>query len=514
MAIVGRKKPRISRPAVILRASVIPASSRPMRTSTLLRCQRVGRNRQIQASSMRHDQARQQEPAGEARHVRGVLADAERRRWSRCRRRRAARRCGRRSRPVATLTRTGLTAAAAALRARSQSPWSNDEFGHDQRGDQLGREHRAPPRRGRRPSGRPAASGSGRRPCRATRRAGSSRGPWRPGSGPRPSEAASIFDRAPPSRHRTGRGRPSPAATCAPRASAPPRTRCRPGRPARRTPSPARRRWRSPCRCCTCTAAGRPRRPRPVPARSTPRCRTRPAGARRCRTRAMSAGSYLTVSSGRMSAPRMAVITRMRIPAATPRRVASLRVKRAMTGARWISIGRLHAAQCGLRSWAARSAWARRLATRPLTCLPSARPRILGRQPAHDLAHVPRARGAGRGDGLVEECRDLGLAQRGGQVLVEDVDLRLLLGGEVVPPGLGVGIDRLAARLHLARQHGQELVVGEGLLVALLDVVGGVGRHAQDVAAQRITAAHRSGDVGLDSISKGHRAWLPRAVVR
>src|SRR5688500_15976360 len=56
--------------------------------------------------------------------------------------------------------------------------------------------------------------------------------------------------------------------------------------------------------------------------------------------RATSAGAYWHVSSGRMSAPRIAVMTRIRIPAAIPSREASVRVKRAITGARWISIGR------------------------------------------------------------------------------------------------------------------------------------------------------------------------------
>ena len=56
--------------------------------------------------------------------------------------------------------------------------------------------------------------------------------------------------------------------------------------------------------------------------------------------RAISPGVYWKVSSGRMSAPRIAVMTITRMPAATPRRVASLRVNRAITGARWINIGR------------------------------------------------------------------------------------------------------------------------------------------------------------------------------
>ena len=52
MAAVGRKNWRMDRPAVILRASVAPTTSTPIRNRTLSRCHRPGRNRQIQASSI------------------------------------------------------------------------------------------------------------------------------------------------------------------------------------------------------------------------------------------------------------------------------------------------------------------------------------------------------------------------------------------------------------------------------------------------------------------------------
>ena len=212
---------------------------------------------------------------------------------------------------------------------------------------------------------------------------------------------------------------------------------------------------------------------------------------------------------GRMSAPRIAVRTRTRIAAAIPRRVASLRVNRAMAATRWVSIGQCPPSpswrgQVGLREGR------RHHAAHDLAVGAAARPR---RQPAHDLAEVAGGRGAGRGDALVDEGGDLRLGQGLGQVVAEDVDLRLLLGREVLAPGPAERLDRLAARLDLAGQHGQELVVGQGLRLPLLDVVGGVDRHPQDVAAQRITAAHGGGDVGLDAISKGHRSWLPRAAV-
>src|SRR6476659_4767656 len=52
IAAVGRKNGSVGRPAVILSARVAPTTSRPIRTSTLSRCHRPGRNRQIQASRM------------------------------------------------------------------------------------------------------------------------------------------------------------------------------------------------------------------------------------------------------------------------------------------------------------------------------------------------------------------------------------------------------------------------------------------------------------------------------
>ena len=96
----------------------------------------------------------------------------------------------------------------------------------------------------------------------------------------------------------------------------------------------------------------------------------------------------------------------------------------------------------------------------PLAVGPAAGP---WREPAHDLAHVARGRGAGRGDRLADERGDLVLGQGLRQVLAEDRDLGLLLGGEVLAAAGAERLDRLAAGLDLAAQDGQELVVGEGM---------------------------------------------------
>ncbi len=91
--------------------------------------------------------------------------------------------------------------------------------------------------------------------------------------------------------------------------------------------------------------------------------------------------------------------------------------------------------------------------------------------------------------------RQLGLGQRLGQVVGQDGDLGLLLVDEVLSPTGPEGVDRLASGLDLTRQDGEVLVVGQRAALALLDAVGGTRDHAQDIAAQTVTAAHGDGDV-------------------
>src|ERR1700677_513912 len=51
---------------------------------------------------------------------------------------------------------------------------------------------------------------------------------------------------------------------------------------------------------------------------------------------------------------------------------------------------------------------------------------------AHDLSHVLDAARAGRGDGSGDEGIDLGIAELGGQIGLEQVDLRRLLVDQVL----------------------------------------------------------------------------------
>ena len=102
-----------------------------------------------------------------------------------------------------------------------------------------------------------------------------------------------------------------------------------------------------------------------------------------------------------------------------------------------------------------------------------------GREPAHDLAHVPGGPGTGGRDRLPDEAADLVLGQGLGKVGGEDLDLRFFLGREVLAPAGPECLDGLAAGLHLATEDGEELVLGQRVTVAFLDVVGGTGGHAR-----------------------------------
>ena len=126
---------------------------------------------------------------------------------------------------------------------------------------------------------------------------------------------------------------------------------------------------------------------------------------------------------------------------------------------------------------------------------------------------LPRSRaraGAGLGDALVHEGLELVVGEGLGEVVAEDRDLRLLLRDEVVAAALREGLDALAAGLHLARDHADDLVVGHGRVLRLVGVVDRVLDHAQDVTPQRVTRPHRSGRVVPESFAKGHR-MAPRA---
>src|SRR5689334_19682535 len=228
---------------------------------------------------------------------------------------------------------------------------------------------------------------------------------------------------------------------------------------------------------------------------------------------ATSPTAYRTLVVGRMSAARIAVSAATSAIAAIVSRVASLRVKRARTGARWVSIGSPSRTSVGpavVRHEIGTGQRTRDATADDLAVGAAAGPRG---EPAHHLAEITGAGGARGRDPLVDEGVDLGLRQCLGQVVAEDVDLRLLLGGKVRAATLLVRLDGLASGLDLARQDREELVLGQRPLVRLLEVVGGVRDHAQDVTTQRVATAHGGGDVGLDSFSKGHRSWLPRAVV-
>ena len=128
MAAVGRKNGRVGRPAVTLSASVAPTRSSPIRISTLSRCHRPGRKRQIQASSIptTRTASSAQPPklvksGNVSRRPRAsifsmsVAANGEPLRTM--------------TSPWRIVTRTGWTSAAAAARAVVVSGRLSDEFG-------------------------------------------------------------------------------------------------------------------------------------------------------------------------------------------------------------------------------------------------------------------------------------------------------------------------------------------------------------------------------------------------
>ena len=174
-----------------------------------------------------------------------------------------------------------------------------------------------------------------------------------------------------------------------------------------------------------------------------------------------------------------------RIAAAIPRRVASLRVNRAIASARWVSIG-----QCVRQSpsWRGEVGLRQAAATMPLTTLPSARPRVRGdsqpmtlprsRADVAPVAAIPSSTSAA----ISASLRASGRYSRRMAISASS------LVGEVLATGPAERLDRLAARLDLAGQDGQELVVGQGRALPLLDVVGGVRRPS---AACRGAARHR-----------------------
>ena len=258
---------------------------------------------------------------------------------------------------------------------------------------------------------------------------------------------------------------------------------------ARRRPRPARPRWRSPCRWCksycggTACAGGLARLVGPdrrsrsssargatMSSRATGRPSTRPDRLGRMSTRE-DRGQREDQRSTAATSRGAGVVARE--PGEAPGCVGP---HGSLIG---VSASRRH----GRRGRRARGA----AATRPLTTLPSARPRVRGDEPAHDLAHVARRSSRRSRRRLVDEGVDLGLGQGCREELAEDGDLGLLLGGQVLAAAAAERLDRLAPGLDLARQHGQELVLGRAALVC---ASRRCRRHSPPCAARRGAARH------------------------
>ena len=247
---------------------------------------------------------------------------------------------------------------------------------------------------------------------------------------------------------------------------------------------------------------------RRAPGRSGPCSRSRSPWARRCR--GSPAGPRPRRAAGRAGCRRRGSRSARgsRIPAAMTRRGTSRRVNWVGVSIRRVSIVAVIrvAAQWVPTSCAARSAPASACATSSLTCLPSARPRVRGESqpmtlPMSRADDAPVAAIASRTSAAISSSvRAAGRYSPRIAISASSFAAR-----SSRPPARKASTDSrrvLTSRL----QHGQVLVVGQRPALALLDVVRGARDHPQDVATQRITAAHGGGDIGLDAILKGHRS--------
>ena len=93
---------------------------------------------------------------------------------------------------------------------------------------------------------------------------------------------------------------------------------------------------------------------------------------------------------------------------------------------------------------------------------------------------------------------DLLVAQLRRQVGLEDGELGVLLGGQLGPPGVGVGGRGLAALLGLLGEHLEHLVVASSRASVPDDLLVGDGGegHPQRAGPHLVALTHRVGEVG------------------
>ena len=130
------------------------------------------------------------------------------------------------------------------------------------------------------------------------------------------------------------------------------------------------------------------------------------------------------------------------------------------------------------------------------------------REEAHHPPQVPGRGGTGLPDGVRNQAVQLVVAEGPREVRGQDADLRLLPGSEVLATTPAVCLDGFAARLHLADEDGKRGIIGKLGTVPLLQRVDTVQRHAERVAAQRVSRPHGGRHVVVEAVSKGHRRWL------
>src|SRR6267378_597991 len=110
---------------------------------------------------------------------------------------------------------------------------------------------------------------------------------------------------------------------------------------------------------------------------------------------------------------------------------------------------------------------------------------------AHDLAHVLDAGRAGGPDGIADQGVDLGIAQLGGQVALQQGDLRCFLVDQVLPmAGLELN-QRLLALFDHFLENAQHLGVVEGNSLVDFALLDGSRDHADQPQPLLLAGAHR-----------------------
>src|ERR1700733_10746548 len=123
----------------------------------------------------------------------------------------------------------------------------------------------------------------------------------------------------------------------------------------------------------------------------------------------------------------------------------------------------------------------------------------------HDLSHVLDAARAGRGDGVGDEGVDLGVAELGGQVGLEQLDLRRFLVDQVLAVARLELHQGFLALLDHFLEDGDHLGIVQADALIHFALLDGCGDHADDAQPLLLAGAHRGFHVIGDALFQRHR---------